>query len=41
MSGIQLSAALLQPICEIFCQRHPRVVLDVDTVNTLSFAQKL
>jgi DNA-binding transcriptional LysR family regulator len=36
-----ISAAVLQPICETFTQRYPRVVLDVDTVNTLSFAQKL
>jgi DNA-binding transcriptional LysR family regulator len=36
-----ISAAILQPICEVFSQRYPRVVLDVDTVNTLSFAQKL
>lgn len=36
-----ISAAVLQPICEAFTQRYPRVVLDVDTVNTLSFAQKL
>jgi DNA-binding transcriptional LysR family regulator len=36
-----ISAAILQPICETFIQQHPRVALDVDTVNTLSFAQKL
>jgi DNA-binding transcriptional LysR family regulator len=36
-----ISAAILQPICEAFVQQYPRVVLDVDTVNTLSFAQKL
>jgi DNA-binding transcriptional LysR family regulator len=36
-----ISAAVLQPICEAFIQQYPRVVLDVDTVNTLSFAQKL
>jgi DNA-binding transcriptional LysR family regulator len=36
-----ISAAILQPICETFCQQHPRVALEVDTVNTLSFAQKL
>jgi DNA-binding transcriptional LysR family regulator len=36
-----ISAAILQPICEAFLQQYPRVVLDVDTVNTLSFAQKL
>jgi DNA-binding transcriptional LysR family regulator len=36
-----ISAAILQPICKAFTQRYPRVVLDVDTVNTPSFAQKL
>jgi DNA-binding transcriptional LysR family regulator len=36
-----ISAAFMQSICEIFTQQYPRVVLDVDTVNTLSFAQKL
>ena len=36
-----ISAAIFQPICEKFSQQYPRVVLDVDTVNTLSFAQKL
>jgi DNA-binding transcriptional LysR family regulator len=36
-----ISAAILQPICEAFTQQYPGVVLDVDTVNTLSFAQKL
>jgi DNA-binding transcriptional LysR family regulator len=36
-----ISAALLQPIVEEFTEKHPRVVLDVDSVNTLSFAQKL
>jgi DNA-binding transcriptional LysR family regulator len=36
-----ISASVLQPICEAFSQRYPRVVLDVDTVNTLSFAQRL
>jgi DNA-binding transcriptional LysR family regulator len=36
-----ISAAILQPICETFALQYPRVVLDVDTVNTLSFAQKL
>ena len=36
-----ISAAILQPICETFTLQFPRVVLDVDTVNTLSFAQKL
>jgi DNA-binding transcriptional LysR family regulator len=36
-----ISAAILQPICETFMKQFPRVALDVDTVNTLSFAQKL
>jgi DNA-binding transcriptional LysR family regulator len=36
-----ISAAILQPVVEQFTEQHPRVVLDVDTVNTLSFAQKL
>jgi DNA-binding transcriptional LysR family regulator len=36
-----ISAAILQPICETFCMQYPRVALEVDTVNTLSFAQKL
>jgi DNA-binding transcriptional LysR family regulator len=36
-----ISAAILQPICETFMRQYPRIVLDVDTVNTLSFAQKL
>jgi DNA-binding transcriptional LysR family regulator len=36
-----ISAAILQPIFETFTLQFPRVVLDVDTVNTLSFAQKL
>src|SRR6267378_2727974 len=36
-----ISAAILQPIMEHFTEQYPRVVLDVDTVNTLSFAQKL
>ena len=36
-----ISAALLQPVVEQFMKRYPRVVLDVDTVNTLSFAHKL
>ena len=36
-----ISAAILQPIFERFTQQYPRVVLEVDTVNTLSFAQKL
>lgn len=36
-----ISAAILHPIVEQFSTQYPRVVLDVDTVNTLSFAQKL
>ncbi len=36
-----VSAAILQPVVERFAQQYPRVVLDIDTVNTLSFAQKL
>src|SRR6267143_4406943 len=36
-----ISAAILQPIVEQFTEQYPRVVLDVDTVNTLSFPQKL
>ena len=36
-----ISAAILQPIIERFERQYPRVVLDVDTVNTLSFAQRL
>lgn len=36
-----ISAAILQPVCETFIRQYPRIVLDVDTVNTLSFAQKL
>jgi DNA-binding transcriptional LysR family regulator len=36
-----ISAAILQPILESFTLKFPRVVLDVDTVNTLSFPQKL
>src|SRR3974390_2641466 len=36
-----ISATLLQPIIEKFTELYPRVVLDVDTVNTQSFAQKL
>ena len=36
-----ISAALLQTIFEKFTQQYPRVVLEVDTVNTLSFAQQL
>ena len=36
-----ISAAILQPIIEKFSKEHPAAVLDVDTVNTLSFAKKL
>jgi DNA-binding transcriptional LysR family regulator len=36
-----ISAAILQPIIEQFTEQYPRVVLDVDTVNTMSFPQKL
>ena len=36
-----ISAAILQPIVEQFTEQYPRVVLDIDTVNTRSFAQKL
>jgi DNA-binding transcriptional LysR family regulator len=36
-----ISAAVLQPIVEKFTREHAAAVLDVDTVNTLSFAKKL
>ncbi len=36
-----ISAAILQPIIEKFSHQHPAAVLDIDTVNTLSFAKKL
>ena len=36
-----ISAAILQPIIEKFSRQHPAAVLDIDTVNTLSFAKKL
>lgn len=36
-----ISAAILQSIVERFVGQHAAVVLDVDTVNTLSFAKKL
>jgi DNA-binding transcriptional LysR family regulator len=36
-----ISAAILQPIIERFAQLYPRVVLDVDTVNNLTFARRL
>lgn len=36
-----ISAAILQPIVETFSRKYPGVVIDVDTVNTQSFAQRL
>jgi|ERR1044072_5610941 DNA-binding transcriptional LysR family regulator len=36
-----ISASILQTIFEKFTSEYPRVVLEVDTVNTLSFAQQL
>ena len=36
-----ISAGILQPICETLMRKYPRIALDVDNVNTLSFAQKL
>ena len=36
-----VSAAILQPIVEAFATSRPRVVLDVDTVNTQSFSARL
>lgn len=36
-----ISAAILQPILETFTRQYPRVTLEVDTVNTLSFARRL
>jgi DNA-binding transcriptional LysR family regulator len=36
-----ISAAILQTIFEKFTAQYPRVVLEVDTVNTLSFARQL
>jgi DNA-binding transcriptional LysR family regulator len=36
-----ISAALLLPIVRRFVRQYPQVVVDLDTVNTLSFAQKL
>jgi DNA-binding transcriptional LysR family regulator len=36
-----ISAAILQPIIEEFTLQYPRVVLDLETVNNLSVAQKL
>jgi DNA-binding transcriptional LysR family regulator len=32
-----ISAAILQPIIEQFTEQYTRVILDVDTVNTMSF----
>jgi DNA-binding transcriptional LysR family regulator len=36
-----VSVAIFQPIAEQFTQQYPRVLLDVDTVNNVSFPQKL
>jgi DNA-binding transcriptional LysR family regulator len=36
-----IAAAYLQPIIALFAETYPRVALDVDTVNTLSFSPKL
>jgi DNA-binding transcriptional LysR family regulator len=36
-----VAAAFLQPIIARFEENHPRVVLDVDTVNTLNFSPRL
>jgi DNA-binding transcriptional LysR family regulator len=36
-----ISAAILQPVVEAFTRQYPGVMLDVDTVNTLSFPQQL
>lgn len=36
-----IAAAYLQPIIALFAETYPRVVLDVDTINTLSFSPKL
>jgi DNA-binding transcriptional LysR family regulator len=36
-----IAAAYLQPIIALFTKTHPHVVLDIDTVNTLSFSPKL
>ena len=36
-----IAAGYLQPVIARFTKVHPRVVLDVDTVNTQSFSPKL
>ena len=36
-----IAAAYLQPIIALFTETHPHVVLDIDTVNTLSLSPKL
>jgi DNA-binding transcriptional LysR family regulator len=36
-----IAAAYLQSIIALFTQSHPHVVLDIDTINTLSFSPKL
>ena len=36
-----IAAGYLQPVVARFAKTHPRVVLDVDTVNTQSFSPKL
>ena len=36
-----IAAAFLQPIISKFATNHPGVILDIDTVNTLSFTPKL
>ena len=36
-----IAAGYLQPVIARFTKAHPRVVLDVDTVNTQSFSPKL
>jgi len=36
-----IAAGYLQPVIARFSKTHPRVVLDVDTVNTQSFSPKL
>lgn len=36
-----VAAAFLQPIIHQFEEKYPRVILDIDTVNTLTFAPRL
>jgi DNA-binding transcriptional LysR family regulator len=36
-----IAAAYLQQVIVLFTETHPRIVLDIDTVNTLSFSPKL